>query len=183
MNTSATLAVAREIATRHGHSLGPWRELKLHVYESACARCDHVFEVDWRTWNLLDAQAKALATQCDSGATYKRVRELFPEGVRAIPDTPEAALVELVRTYDVARSGCYDRDIPGVLDSFQASRRGGIEAVARLVLSDPEGWREALGLDHLFLASDALSPDTRCGGCGVRLADVSDSDICPGVPA
>ena len=98
---------------------------------------------------------------------------VMAEDVRAIPDTPEAARIVLGDAAAIAAGTCTEGS------GFDAAAL----AVARLVLSDPEGWREALGLDHLFLASDALSPDTRCGGCGVRLADVSDSDICPGVPS
>ena len=111
------------------------------------------------------------------------------DDVRVIPDTPEAAREALAReavraltAADAAmgvRHAPYGRYEGDALVLLHAE----VGAVARLVLSDPEGWREALGLDHLFLASDALGPDTRCDGCGVRLADVSDSDICPGVPS
>ena len=57
---------------------------------------------------------------------------------------------------------------------------GGAEAVARLVLADPDGWRKALGW------GDEWGWDThgyRCTRCGIRVGLPESPELCAGVPS
>jgi len=57
---------------------------------------------------------------------------------------------------------------------------GGAVAVAHMVLSDPAGWREALGWQHEYENRDDTLPV--CRRCGVEMLTIGVTRLCPGKP-
>ena len=90
-----------------------------------------------------------------------------------LPATPEAALVELGCEWLDGANYAHDR-----VGEYDLAH--GAEAVARLVLADPGGWREALGWVHEWgWGTNGYC----CIRCGVRDSLPESPPLCAGVPS
>ena len=92
---------------------------------------------------------------------------------RALPATPEAAREVLGKALLHERT----RAPRGV--SWEPEQDAA-EAVARMVLADPRGWREALGWAHEWVSHPH---GYRCTRCGIRVGLPESPELCAGVPS
>ena len=92
---------------------------------------------------------------------------------RELPATPEAALVELGCEWLDGANYAHDR-----VGEYDLTH--GAEAVARMVLADPRGWREALGWAHEWVSHPH---GYRCTRCGIRVGLPESPELCAGVPS